>query len=593
MLISLRLQNFRCFAEHALDLRPTTVIVGRNNAGKSTLVEALQLVSIAANRFKNLRLGGPPEWAGLPLSHRGVAPSVEGLGIDFEAIFHRYGPPPAVITGCFASGEELRVFVGPKGELHVVARGSDRQIASTPGESRALTLPSIQVLPQVAPLLTDEEILRPDYVMSNLSSRIAFRHFRNQLRLLRPEYVRFRSLAEQTWPGLQISSLEGAQGEHGDPLSLLVRDADFVAEVARMGHGLQMWLQMIWFLARTDSDSVIILDEPDVYMHADLQRRVMRLIKGKYQQVIVATHSVEIMSEVSPSDILVVDHRRKSSAFADSQPAVQRLIDHIGSVHNLSLARLWNAQRFLLVEGEDLAVLKHFHALLFPKSTAPLDDIPNAHIGGWGGWTHVVGSAMLLRNAVGKDIKTYCLLDRDYHTPAEVGERYTDAADKNVRLHVWQKKELENYLLCAEVIQRVIASRPGSDGRVPDVQTIKEQIGVIAASLKEDTIDSLATAFKDREHKISVKTANEQARAIVRMVQEAEGDLSSIVSGKELLGQLSAWSSCEFGISFGPMAVVREFHADELDPEIAQVLSCLERGSDLPAEQPRRSRPTR
>jgi AAA15 family ATPase/GTPase len=46
-LIELRLQNFRGFQDHRLPFRQTTVVVGQNNAGKSTIVEAPRLLAVA------------------------------------------------------------------------------------------------------------------------------------------------------------------------------------------------------------------------------------------------------------------------------------------------------------------------------------------------------------------------------------------------------------------------------------------------------------------------------------------------------------------------------------------------------------------
>ncbi len=45
MLTELRLINFRCFKDHVIPLRRNTIIVGKNNAGKSTVIDALRLVS--------------------------------------------------------------------------------------------------------------------------------------------------------------------------------------------------------------------------------------------------------------------------------------------------------------------------------------------------------------------------------------------------------------------------------------------------------------------------------------------------------------------------------------------------------------------
>jgi predicted ATP-dependent endonuclease of OLD family len=77
MLTQLRLKNFRCFDDHTIPLRPTTIIVGRNNAGKSTIVEALRLVSLVENRYGALNFTSPPDWLDIPLG------KFYGVGIDF------------------------------------------------------------------------------------------------------------------------------------------------------------------------------------------------------------------------------------------------------------------------------------------------------------------------------------------------------------------------------------------------------------------------------------------------------------------------------------------------------------------------------
>jgi AAA15 family ATPase/GTPase len=49
----LHLENFRGLADHHVRMRDTTIIVGANNAGKSTVVEALRLIAVATNRLIN------------------------------------------------------------------------------------------------------------------------------------------------------------------------------------------------------------------------------------------------------------------------------------------------------------------------------------------------------------------------------------------------------------------------------------------------------------------------------------------------------------------------------------------------------------
>ena len=68
-------------------------------------------------------------------------------------------------------------------------------------------------------------------------------------------------------------------------------------------------------------------------------------------------------------------------------------------------------------------------------------------IGGWGGWKYAIGSKLFLQNATGDEIRIYCILDSDYHTLAEIQFRLEEARKHQVELHIWQKKEIENYLL--------------------------------------------------------------------------------------------------------------------------------------------------
>lgn len=552
-------------------------MVGRNNAGKSTVVEALRLISVVTERLTGLNFRVPPLWTELPKRQRGVSPSLSDLGIDFTAICHRYRDPPARVTASFVSGESIDFHVDNSGDGFAVVRDSSGSVVTHKGTARDLDFPEVHILPQVAPLEKNEKILASeDYVRRNLSSPLAPRHFRNQLRTLTGEYRKFRRIAGETWPGLQIRTLQGARGLPGDTLSLMVRDRDFVAEVGLMGHGLQMWLQTMWFLARTPEQTSVVLDEPDVYMHPDLQRKMVRIVKDRFDQVLIATYSIEIMAEVHPSDILVIDRKRRNSDFVDSPPELQNLIDRLGGLLNIHLARLWDARRCLFVEGNDLGILQLFHDLIAPDSRTPIDDMPNTSIGGWGGWNYAVGSSLFIRNAVGEEVQVYCLLDSDYHTHASISLRYEDAEEKGVHLHVWNRKELENYALVPSAIARVIADR--TEGDAPEQSDIVNKIGQIAESLREDIFDSYATELLAEYGADKLKQSNREARAIVDNYFSFHDGRISLVSGKEVIGRLSQWSQQQYGASFGVMTVAREIRPEEVAEEIRAVLEQIDKG---------------
>lgn len=114
----------------------------------------------------------------------------------------------------------------------------------------------------------------------------------------------FRTLFQQTWNGIRISEFISEDSKYDDYLSLMLMDDGFVAEASNFGHGLQMWLQIVWFLSRTSSENIVVLDEPDVYMHPEQQQKLVLLLRERFLQTILSTHSRPIIDSCGEQDLL-------------------------------------------------------------------------------------------------------------------------------------------------------------------------------------------------------------------------------------------------------------------------------------------------
>jgi energy-coupling factor transporter ATP-binding protein EcfA2 len=380
---------------------------------------------------------------------------------------------------------------------------------------------------------------------------------------------------------LQIRDFLTTCGERRNEIELHVRDEDFVGEIRWMGHGLQIWLQTMWFLARTDQRDVVVLDEPDVYLHADLQRKLIRILKAQDRQVIIATHSIEMMSEVEPSSILVADRRRRKSEFTTSLPGVQAIINQIGGVHNIHLARLWSSKKVVFVEGDDLAFLKIFQDELFPVSNEPLYGLPNFAIGGWGGWNYVVGSSMLLKGSGGEEITKYCILDRDYHTSDEIDERYRSAAEHRIGLHIWNKKEIENYTISPTAVARYLNNRKRR-GRHVTENEVEEILNEICESLKNEVHDLISEEYIRRHRpRNAAAEGNAYARGELRARWTSLSGKLGVVSGKTVLSHISSWAQRNYGVSLNAYILAKSMFPHEFDPELVAVMTDLETGAAL------------
>ena len=250
---------------------------------------------------------------------------------------------------------------------------------------------------------------------------------------------------------------------------------------------------------------------------------------------------------------------------------MQGIIDRIGGVHNVHLARLWNARRLILVEGDDLDYLKRVHEKLYPDSEVPLDDIPNSSIGGWGGWQYAIGQGMLARNAVGQRVRVYCLFDSDYHRPDEIRERQDEARLKHVERHIWTQKEIENYFLHPSVVTRIVVARnPELDpGVVRDA--VIARLNAIAMSLEPVVFDGFSESFRAAFPRGGAPRANQQACAVLQGVFDDPARAIERVSGKDALEQLSAWLHQAYGRGISMRDLVREIRPGEIHREVKGV----------------------
>lgn len=580
MIDSIYLENYRGFQKHTIHFKDENIIVGKNNAGKSTLVEALRIVSAINRKYKNTRYRKKPSWVAKP-SQKGITPSINFTDINEDTLFYNYGSPPAYIEVSFNTGSRFEITIGKESNIYCQIFDENNQFIRTKNSAQKLDIPSVRILPQIQPLQESEDILNEDYVKNHLFSSRSSLHFRNQLHYFNEYFDEFKKIAEKTWPGLRINELIVNKNLIGKGhIDLLVYDNEFASEIGWMGDGLQMWLQTIWFLALAKNKETVILDEPDVYMHPDLQRRLVRFISNRHKQIVITTHSVEIISEVKTENILVLNKSRKKSNFTTSLPAVQNVMDSIGTAHNLQLARLWSAKKLVLVEGADIQILKQFQNIIYPESLDPLDAIPNMSIGGWGGWNYAIGSSMLLKNSVGEKIQVYCLLDSDYHSESEIEKKYKEANQREVSLNIWNKKEIENYLLNPIPISRFIKENKQEKKDI-EPNIVVDQLKEITSKVKNETIDQVATAISKENKSFEGGTVTKKARKYVNDRWNNLNDRISIVPGKEVLKLLSDWSLSEYGTNISPVKLASYFRETEIPNELKEVLKSIEKGDDF------------
>lgn len=563
------LNNYKCFQKSDMTFKDTTIIVGKNNAGKSTIIEALRLVAWAGKKSKiNTAYNYAPQNFNFGFSKKGIKLNIDKLKINLIRCGYFYNNELSVITAIFKDRSKIEINI-KDGIVFAVLYDDKEQIVKNRNKARELKFDLIGILPQVGPIKENEKLLNEETVIADRETYLSSRHFRNELILFKYNFFsKFKELSEETWEGLKIDEISYNPHE-SDSIQLFVQDNRFTSEIGYMGSGLQMWLQIIWFICRNESIDTIILDEPDIYMHPDLQRKLLSILKSRFKQVIIASHSVEIITEVEPQNIISIDRENRHMKYANSNSGVQKIIDDIGSVQNLALIRISSCKKCIFVEGKDLKILSKFFEILYPNSINLINALPSVSLGGFSRLNEAFGTSKLFYEETEGTIKTFCLIDRDYYPEDLLEEKERQASANHLKLHIWRKKEIENYVIIPKAIFR-ITQKP--DNQYEEflikfesfIETFKDQV--------QNQISAKLIDYKKTQGIDSVTSLGIAMNIMKEKWNSLENKLY-LISGKEAISKINDWMFINYKKSCSFNKIINNIKDDEIDCEIKSVIS--------------------
>ena len=215
-------------------------------------------------------------------------------------------------------------------------------------------------------------------------------------------------------------------------------------EIFWAGFGFQVWCQMLTYILRSKDDSLLIIDEPDIYLHSDLQRQLFTLVKNLGPDVIMATHSTEIISEADQGDLLIIKKRATSAKGISDLSQLQTVFGILGSNLNPTLTQLAKSKRAVFVEGKDFQILSAFAHKLKYQEVANRSEFAVIPIEGFNP-QKVADFSKGIEMTLGGKILKAVILDKDYRPKSEI-EATRLFLNTFVSLsHIHSRKELENY----------------------------------------------------------------------------------------------------------------------------------------------------
>lgn len=581
ILKSMRLVNYRGFIQFSVSFAKESYLIGPNNAGKSTILTALRVVDslIRVARARNpsrSAMDGGRQVLAYPISLTDYPQLRESIRHEF------YGDEEVRLVVEWRSGASLTAIwpaddaddeekVEPFFYLDILSGMQPRSVNAVKEH-----FPILGVIPILTPIEHTETLLQDAYVRANVASRLSSRHFRNQIRQLceAGKWQDFLTFVGPWLQGFELNEQQNNGRSQGNALDIYYHEqgSRIPKELTWAGDGMQVWLQILFHVFRVMACDTLILDEPEVYLHPDLQRRLVRLLEETGAQIVVATHSSEVAAEVEPQDLVLIDRVKSRGIRAKSVAVEEQIGTALGSQFNLKLAKALRSKAVVFVEGNDLGLLRPICRTLGMPNLATERGVSVISLGGFSMWVHVEAFDWLVKELLPDAIKTFVILDRDYRSDTSIADLEASLAAKGIVPHVWRRKELESYLLTADIVSRATGlSRDEVETLLVDALGNLE--GEVFGGLVAERIQEIGGGSQNHS-----RASGEIKVAFDRMWKDANLRMQ-IVPPKSLLSGLNARLQADGNKAISFRALAQSVRRRDLPSEFIDTLQAVDDAS--------------
>ena len=527
---SIRIRRFKLIENVALDLAPAIVLVGANNSGKSSILQALHFATSAA---QSARLARGPNWQG----------EVYGVGFRPEQLIYT---PTAEFwaLGCPRFGERrdtwieveieetdgrrCLVAIGPGRNGNVSLRIEGRELGE---RIQDISGPYTVYAPGLAGIARSEPSLSQGVIRRTVARGDANLVLRNVLLWLfnrGEDWAQFQNDLRDLFPGISLRvEFSDVTDEH---IRVNFRRDDLAASLPLDCAGTSV-LQAIQVLAYITlfKPQLFLLDEPDSHMHPDNQtglcRLLLRLSRQRGFQAIIATHSRHVFTAMQ-HEVPIKWVSNGSVVEGVATEATAKLLE-IGALDSLDLLGNPELKCVVMTEDRDTKMI----CSILKSSGFQMDQTVIAPYSGCTKLDAVVVFSQFLRDRV-PHVEVLVHRDRDYMSQ-EVAERYIEQLTHCGSVaFVTDHSDIEGYLLTPEHIHALY----------PQVSTERasEILQEATAATREASIADIINLRTDQAWRRRAQTGEQPNVGEIGVAAHTEYDANpqGMRRGKRVLAQV-------------------------------------------------------
>lgn len=459
-LTKVTVKNFKRFDAAEFDLQGNSVVLaGPNNAGKTTLLQAIATWSLALGRWLEMNDTNPRTgYVRAPMARQAFS-SVPLLNFDMLWPGGRGRRRlPLEIQLSFEGVPSLTMEIKYNSTEQVYVRPSYSD--SGYGKRWFRSFPSAVFVPAMGGVDIEEPVYQTPKIREMLGRGKPGDVLRNLLADVHQNTDQWEVLCAEVKSIFGYGMLPpNTSGAH---IRAEYEQNGTTLDVSSAGSGFLQVLMLLAFLCK-HKNAILLFDEPDAHLHILLQDRIYKMLKGFADEsnstLIMATHSERIINAAKLRDICVVagkpmsihDHRQRDA-----------LTTALTVLNNVDIALAQSAPGILYVEGQtDIPILQAWaevlgHRLLrFLKRPLWAEIVTNTYYQGAGIQCADHFRAVKL---VRDDICGFELRDSDgNYNPAE--EMSRDGFARKF----WRRYEIESYLVHPEALVRFVDDTSGQE----------------------------------------------------------------------------------------------------------------------------------
>ena len=494
MLTKLRARNFKCFEEVEIDLGNPVVLIGPNNSGKTTLLQALALWAIGLQRWqekRSERQSQARKRPGVTINRQDLLtiphPQANLLWRDLQTRFtSRSGDDKQetknirielIVSGVdhqgpWECGLEFD-YANPESFYCRPLRRSDAPQERMPVPEQAAGV-KVAFLPPMSGLAAIETRLDPGALNVRIGEGRTAEVLRNLCYIVNQKQS--KEWAELTH---QIDTLFGVQlnaprylEERGEITMKYQQKHSrkkgkaLELDLSSSGRGLQQTLLILVYMY-SNPGAVVLLDEPDAHLEILRQRQIYTCIKELAEksnsQIMIASHSEVLLNEAATGQDQIIACVGHPHALAQGKKS-----EVLKALTFLGFEDYYQAEQtgwVLYLEGStDFLILKAFAEKL--EHTAAQEALAKPFVKYVGNTVKEARRHYHGLREASPSLRGLALFDHLEEDSHLLQHDNGESPQGTLQVLMWQRNEIENYFCTQEILQSHVSPTAGSQAKL-------------------------------------------------------------------------------------------------------------------------------